>query len=89
VVVVSSTSITCTTPAGTTGAKNVVVTNSDTQASTLTGGFTYLPAAPGTPDVDTGSDTGSSNSDNITSDNTPTLSVGGATDGNTVTVTAT
>ena len=89
VVVVSSTSITCTTPAGTTGAKNVVVTNSDTQASTLTGGFTYLPAAPGTPDVDTGSDTGSSNSDNITSDNTPAVSVGSATDGNTVTVTAT
>jgi hypothetical protein len=89
VVVVSSTSITCTTPAGTTGAKDVVVTNSDTQASTLAGGFTYLPAAPGTPDVDAGSDTGSSSSDNITSDNTPTLSVSGATNGNTVTITAT
>ena len=89
VAVVSSTSITCTTPAGTTGAKDVVVTNSDTQASTLAGGFTYLPAAPGTPDVDAGSDTGSSSSDNITSDNTPTLSVSGATNGNTVTITAT
>ena len=89
VVVVSSTSITCTTPAGTTGAKNVVVTNSDTQASTLTGGFTYLPAAPSTPDLDSGSDSGSSSSDNLTSDNTPAVSVGSATDGNTVTVTAT
>jgi hypothetical protein len=41
VVVVSATSITCTTPAGATGAKDVVVTNPDTQAGTLTGGYTY------------------------------------------------
>ncbi len=53
----------------------LLLSNSDTQASTLAGGFTYLPAAPGTPDVDAGSDGGSSNSDNVTSDNTPTLSV--------------
>ncbi|MBS0356191.1 MAG: DUF4347 domain-containing protein [Proteobacteria bacterium] len=32
------------------------------------------PAAPSTPDLDAGSDTGSSNSDDITSDTTPTLS---------------
>jgi len=38
----SSTSLTCTTPAGTTGAKDVVVTNPDTQAGTLTNGFTYV-----------------------------------------------
>jgi hypothetical protein len=38
----SSTSITATTPAGTAGAKNVVVTNPDSQTGTLTGGFTYI-----------------------------------------------
>ncbi len=42
VVVVSATSITCTTPAGSAGAKDVVVTNSDTGAATSTGGFTYV-----------------------------------------------
>ena len=41
IVIVSATSITCTTPAGTAGAKNVVVTHSDTGPLTLTGGFTY------------------------------------------------
>ena len=41
VTVVSASSITCTTPAGTVGAKNVVVTNADTGAATLTGAFTY------------------------------------------------
>jgi hypothetical protein len=39
---VSATSITATTPAGTVGAKDVVVTNRDTQSGTLTGGFTYV-----------------------------------------------
>ncbi len=34
-------------------------------------------ASPATPDLDTASDLGSSTSDNITSDNTPTISVGG------------
>ncbi|MEK7689833.1 MAG: IPT/TIG domain-containing protein, partial [Bdellovibrionota bacterium] len=38
---VSSSSITCTLPAGSIGAKNVVVTNPDTQGVTLAGGFTY------------------------------------------------
>jgi len=40
VTVVSGTSITATTPAGT-GAVNVVVTNTDTQSGTLTNGYTY------------------------------------------------
>ena len=91
VTVVSATSITCTTPAGTAGAQNVVVTNTDAQSATLSNGFTYIaaPSAPATPDLADASDSGSSNSDNNTSDNTPTISVGSATDGNTVTVTAT
>lgn len=46
VVVVSATSITCTTPAGAAGAANVVVTNTDSQAVTATGGFTYVTSAP-------------------------------------------
>lgn len=37
----SATSLTCVTPAGTVGAKNVVVTNPDTQVGTLNNGFTY------------------------------------------------
>jgi len=41
VVVVTSTRITCTTPAGSAGAKNVVVTNTDTGTTTFTNGFTY------------------------------------------------
>ena len=44
--VVSTTSITATTPVGTAGAQNVVVTNPDGQSSTLSGGFTYLAPAP-------------------------------------------
>ena len=91
VVVVSSTSITCTTPSGTAGPRDVVVATAVSPNATLTGGFTYVapPAAPATPDLATASDSGSSSTDNITSDNTPTISVGSATDGNTVTVTAT
>ena len=38
----SSTFITATTPPGTVGAKDVVVTNSDTQFGTLSGGYTYV-----------------------------------------------
>ena len=45
VTVVSATSITCTTPAGTVGARDVVVTNADTGAATQTGGFTYTTPA--------------------------------------------
>ena len=91
VVVVSSTSITCTTPAGTAGAHDVVVATGVSPNATLAGGFTYVvpPAAPATPDLATASDSGSSSSDDVTSDNTPTISVGSATNGNTVTVTAT
>ena len=42
VTIASATSITCTTPAGTAGARNVVVTNPDNQTGTLAGGFTYM-----------------------------------------------
>jgi hypothetical protein len=42
VTVVSATSITATTPAGTAGPQNVVVTNPDMQTGTLAGGFTYI-----------------------------------------------
>ena len=46
------------------------------------------PSAPGTPDLDTASDSGSSNTDNITNDTTPTLSGSGAEANSTVTVTS-
>jgi len=47
VVVVSETSITCVTPSGTAGAKDVVVTNPDGGFSgTLAGGFTYAAGGP-------------------------------------------
>ena len=46
VVVQSATSITCTTPSGTAGAQNVVVTNSDTGTVTATGAFTYQTPPP-------------------------------------------
>lgn len=49
--VVSSTVITATTPAGTAGAKNVVVTNTDTQTGTLTNGFTYRAASGSIPAI--------------------------------------
>jgi hypothetical protein len=42
---VSGTSLTATTPAGTVGAQNVVVTNPDGQIGTLTGGYSYLAPA--------------------------------------------
>jgi outer membrane protein OmpA-like peptidoglycan-associated protein len=91
VVVVSSTSITCITPSGTAGSQDVVVATGVSPNATLAGGFTYVapPAAPDTPDLATASDSGSSSTDDITSDNTPTISVGSAANGNTVTVTAT
>ncbi len=47
--VVSSTSITATTPAHAAGAANVVVTNSDAQAGTLTNGYTYTTSTGGGP----------------------------------------
>lgn len=43
VTVVSATSITATTPAGTAGARDVVVTNADGQSGTLASGFTFVP----------------------------------------------
>ncbi len=43
--VVSATSLTCTTGAGSAGAVNVVVSNSDSQSSTLASGFTYVAPA--------------------------------------------
>ncbi len=46
VVVVSSTSITATTPAHTAGAVNVAVTNTDSQSGTLTNGYTYNSSSP-------------------------------------------
>lgn len=48
VVFVSSTKLTCTTPASVAGAKNIVVTNPDTRTSGTSGNglFTYLAAAP-------------------------------------------
>ena len=46
VTVVSSTSITATTPAHAAGAVNVVVTNTDSQSGTLTNGYTYGNPAP-------------------------------------------
>lgn len=49
---------------------------------------TTAPSAPALPDLVTASDTGSSSSDDITSDNTPRILVPGVTNGLTVTVTA-
>lgn len=45
VTVVSATSITCSTPARSAGAKDVVVTNADTGAGLLAGAFTYTTSA--------------------------------------------
>ena len=44
--IVSSTSITATTPAHSAGSVNVVVTNTDSQSDTLTNGYSYTNAAP-------------------------------------------
>ena len=47
VVVVSSTEMTCTTPANSSGARDVSVTNPDAQVGTLSNGYTYVtPPAP-------------------------------------------
>ena len=47
------------------------------------------PSAPSAPDMAAASDTGSSSTDNLTSDSTPRIDVPGGTNGDTVTVTAT
>jgi hypothetical protein len=39
---INTTTLTATTPVGTVGAKNVLITNPDTQSGTLPGGFTYI-----------------------------------------------
>ena len=58
VVVVSPTSISCVTPAGSVGAaKDVIVTNSDSGAATLPGAFSYVPD-PETPGAGGGSGSG-------------------------------
>ena len=49
--VLSSTSLTATTPARAAGTVNVVVTNLNNQSGTLTNGFTYNAPAPGAPTV--------------------------------------
>ncbi len=54
VTVVSDTLITCSTPAGSAGAANVVVTNPDAQADTETNGYTYQ-AAPTVSTISPGS----------------------------------
>jgi hypothetical protein len=46
VTVVSSTSLSATTPPGTAGAANVTVTNPNGQTATLSGGYTYVQAPP-------------------------------------------
>ena len=50
---------------------------------------TTAPATPAAPDLATASDLGASGTDNLTSDNTPTMSIAGGVDGDTVTMTAT
>ena len=68
------------------GSYSVTITASNTGGSTTTTmTFTINPSAPGTPDLQTASDTGISSSDDITTDTTPTFDVSCET-GNTVTL---
>lgn len=76
------------------GAHNITATASDSAGNTSAATAalvitidTAAPAAPSTPDLDSLSDTGASNTDDDTSDNTPTLN-GTGTAGTTVTVTS-
>ena len=69
-------SVTATDPAGNTSAANLVAVTIDTTP----------PAAPAA-DLAITSDSGASNTDHITSDNTPTITGSGATPGHTITVT--
>ena len=75
IVVASSTSITCVTPAHSAGAVDVVITNTDGKSVTSSGGYTYAVTTPAF--VKYGSGTASS-----TSDLTLSLSSGSATAGN-------
>jgi hypothetical protein len=77
VTVVSSTSITATTPAHAAGAVDVVVSNAEQQAATLPNGYTYTPLTTG---LGLGVPSGSSSSATIVAGQTAayTLSIGGA-----------
>ena len=46
--VVNATTITCVTPAGTAGAANIIVTNTDGRNTVLASGYTYTATSPGT-----------------------------------------
>ena len=68
----------------------VIVKDVDTNNSLVTTiNLTTKPAAPSSPDLATGSDLGSSSTDNQTADDTPTIDLTGLTTGAVVTVTAT
>ncbi|WP_245823687.1 beta strand repeat-containing protein, partial [Photobacterium proteolyticum] len=73
------------------GTLTVSATQTDIAGNTSTGDSTNItldniaPSTPSTPDLSTGSDSGSSNSDNITNDNIPTFT-GTGTNGDTVTL---
>ena len=88
VTVVSSTSITATTPAHAAGVVNVVVTNAEEQSGTLTNGYTYSST---TSNLDLGVLTGDSSSATVTAGQTAsyTLSIGGAGLGGTATLSCT
>ncbi len=70
---------------GATGSGTVTMNNSDTWGAILIAlrADAGIPAAPSTPDLDSASDTGASNTDNITADTTPTFT-GTAESGSTV-----
>jgi len=78
VTVVSSTSISATTPAHAVGAVNVVVTNTDSQSGTLVNGYTYTSTPP--PGLGFGVASGDPSSATVTAGQTASyiLSIGGA-----------
>ncbi|MBU3704054.1 MAG: hypothetical protein FGM42_06735, partial [Ilumatobacteraceae bacterium] len=78
------------------GTWNISATVTDPAGNTSAAGSalpvtidTAPPGAPSLPDLAAASDTGSSNTDNVTADSTPTVSAAGAATGETVTMTAT
>ena len=89
VTVVSSTSITATTPAHAAGAVSVAVTNTDNQSGTLANGYTYTAAI--NPTLGLGLPSGGASSVTVTAGQTAgyTLSIGGAGMGGTATLTCT
>ena len=78
---VNSTTLTAKTPAGTAGAKNIIVTNPDGQPSnTFIGGFTYVPAPTVTSLAPTSGPVAGGTSVTITGTNfinSPTITIGG------------